>query len=92
MSADIEILVDRVENVTRLPTNVVLERGAEKYVFVVADGKLARRPIVTGTGNWSMTEVKQGLSPGDLVVVPADTKSLEEGRKVKVNVDDHAGR
>jgi HlyD family secretion protein len=91
MSADIEILVDRAENVTRIPTNVILEKGEEKYVFAVTGEKLQRRSIVTGIWNWALTEVKEGLSPGDLVVIPVDMKSLEEGRKVKVSVDDRAG-
>jgi len=84
MSADLEILVDRVEDVVRVPTSVVIERGEEKGVVVIRDGKLARQKIVTGLGNWEMTEARSGVSPGDVVVVPVDVKLLQEGRAVKV--------
>ena len=85
MSADIEILVERLEDVLRVPTTAVLDRGAEKYVFVVAGGKLERRKIGAGVGNWDMTAVVSGLAPGDLVVLPTDVKLLVDGLEVKVN-------
>jgi multidrug efflux pump subunit AcrA (membrane-fusion protein) len=82
MSADIEVLVGRVEDVVRVPTTAILERGDEKHVFVVRGGKLARQPITAGLGNWDMTEVRSGLLPGDQVVLPTDVKVLVDGREV----------
>lgn len=84
MSADLEILVDRVEDVVRVPTSVIIERGEEKSVFLIREGILARQKIMTGLGNWEMTEVRSGISPGDVVVVPANVKLLQEGQAVKV--------
>jgi HlyD family secretion protein len=86
MSADLEILVDRIESAVRIPTSAVLERGEEKYVFAVVDGKLERRRLTSGVGNWEMTEVRAGLSPGDLVVLPTDVKLLTDGREVRTVV------
>lgn len=82
MSADIEILVGKAEDVLHIPTTAILERGEEKHVFVVRDGKLSRQPIMVGIGNWDMTEVRSGLSEGDLVVLPTDAKLLNEGLDV----------
>jgi HlyD family secretion protein len=84
MSADVEILVDRAEAVVRVPTAVVLERGEESYVFVVMDGRLSRRTIQVGLGNWETTEVRSGLEAGDLVVLPADLGDLRDGAHVRV--------
>jgi HlyD family secretion protein len=87
MSADIEILVDRVESVLRVPTSTIMERGEERYVHVMEGEKVVRRRVVTGLGNWEMTEIREGLSPGDLVVVTTDVKSLEGDRRVRAVVD-----
>ena len=88
MSADLEILVGRVDEVLRVPTTAILERGEEKHVFVVRDGKLSKQPITLGIGNWDMTEVRSGLALGDLVVMPTDVKLLTDGRGVKARVDE----
>lgn len=88
MSADLEILVERAEDVVRVPTTAILERGEDRYVFVVVSGDLSQRPITVGLGNWDMTEVKSGLSPGDLVATPTDARILKEGEAVRAVVDD----
>jgi len=83
MSADIEVLVDRLEDVLRVPTTAVLERGDAKHVFVARNGILERRSITVGLGNWDMTEVRSGLSEGDLVVLPTNASLLVEGKAVE---------
>ncbi len=83
MSADIEILVGKAEDVLQIPTTAILERGEDKHVFVVRGSKVFRQPITVGIGNWDMTEVRSGLSEGDLVVLPTDAKLLTEGLDVK---------
>jgi HlyD family secretion protein len=83
MSADIEILVERVESVLRVPTPAIIERGEDRYVQVVEGERIVRRRIATGLGNWEMSEVREGLAPGDLVIAVSEGKGLEEGQRVK---------
>jgi HlyD family secretion protein len=83
-SADIEIIVQEVPNVLRLPTHVILEREHGKYVQVVSDGRLQERPIQVGASNWDVTEVTTGLHEGDRVIIPGDRMKLDEGRLVRV--------
>ncbi|MCI0650921.1 MAG: HlyD family efflux transporter periplasmic adaptor subunit [Planctomycetes bacterium] len=83
MSADVEIIVERADDVLAIPTSVVLERGEERFVFVVRDGMLVRQRIRTGLGNWELTEVREGLTAGDHVVLPDDVKKLADGVKVE---------
>lgn len=85
MSADVEILVSRVESVIRVPTSVILERGDEKYVYRVEGETLVRRAVDVGLGNWEWTEVRSGLEEGQLVAEPTDLKRLADGLKVKPN-------
>jgi HlyD family secretion protein len=88
MSVDLEILVDRIEDAVRVPTMVILERGADKYVHVIEAGRLRRRSVTTGAGNWEWTEVTSGLTPGDLVILPTESKLLREGLKVNATLSE----
>jgi HlyD family secretion protein len=83
MSADIEILVERAESVLRIPTPAIIERGEDRHVQVVEGDRVTRRRIITGLGNWEMTEVREGLARGDLVIAVTEGKWLEEGQRVR---------
>jgi HlyD family secretion protein len=92
MSADVEIILDRVDGVLTVPTLVILEEGDEKTVFVVEAGKLSRRRIVLGVANWERSEIREGLAEGDRVVIPADRAKLIEGLAVECAPTEEPGR
>lgn len=77
-SADIEVILDMRREVVRVPTEAVME-GRRVYVFLPEQGRLAMRAIRTGLSNWDWTEVTEGLSPGELVVVNVDAQGLKDG-------------
>jgi len=83
MSADIEIILERVEGVLKVPTLVILEGEVQKSVFVVEEGRLRRRQVKVGASNWEFSEIREGLRQGDLVVIPSDRKLLVEGAEVR---------
>jgi HlyD family secretion protein len=83
-SADIEIVVEEVPNVLRLPTHVILERERGKYVHVVSDGRVHERPIRIGASNWDFTQIVSGLAEGDRVIIPVDGAQLDDARPVQV--------
>jgi HlyD family secretion protein len=59
----------------------------EKVVFVVKDGKVARRKVTTGLSSESLVEIVDGLAAGDEVVEgPYRTlaRQLEDGQRVQV--------
>jgi HlyD family secretion protein len=84
MSADVEVLVGRKDDVLQVPSSAVMEREGKKFVYVVAGGKIARRDVATGIGNWDRTEILSGLSAGDPVVVSLDQKDLAPGVRAVV--------
>jgi len=83
MSADIEIVVHKREDVLFIPTNAVMRRGDVQQVFVLTAGRARLRTIQTGLSNWERTEVTGGLRRGDLVVVSLETKGLKDGVQVR---------
>jgi HlyD family secretion protein len=86
MSADIEVILDKVKAAVCVPTVVVLEGQEEKSVFVVEEGSLKRRRVKVGISNWDLTEIQEGLQAGELVVIPTDRRKLIEGREVRTEM------
>lgn len=80
-SADIEIILDARRDVTRVPTEAILE--GNKVLLVSADNVLQEREIETGLSNWEYTEVLAGLQPGDRVVVSVDREGVKDGAHVQ---------
>lgn len=79
-SADVEVILAVEESALRVPTAALLQ-GAK--VLVLADGVLAERAIEPGLRNWDYTEVLDGLSEGDLVVVSLDRPEVEAGAEAR---------
>ena len=87
-SADVEIVVDRHEDVLRIPTAAI---GEGNVVLVLSGGVLAARTIRTGLSNWEFTEVVEGLAPGELVVTSRDSTAVRAGARA-VAREEHGGR
>lgn len=76
-SADIEIVLDEQDNVLRIPTEAILE--GNKVLVFTADNLLQQREIKTGLSNWEWTQVIEGLSEGEEVVVSVEREGVEDG-------------
>jgi HlyD family secretion protein len=82
-SADVEIIVDRRQDVPRIPTAAIRAEGGV-LVLDPTTGLLVERGIIeTGLGNWDQTEVTSGLKPGELVVLSLDREGVEPGAPAK---------
>ncbi len=84
-SADVEVVLEVRPDVLRVPTPALLEGG--KLLVVQKDGKTGRleeRKVRTGLRNWDWTEVVEGLSPGEVVVVSLDRPEIKAGAEVTV--------
>lgn len=60
-----------------IPSAAIQRDGAERYVLVESGGQLARRAVVAGTRDAGFTEIRQGLSPGDRVLISAPPGTAE---------------
>jgi membrane fusion protein (multidrug efflux system) len=66
-----------------IPATAVLRDEGTAYVFVVQDGKAARRDITIGVRTRDEVQVLEGLAPGDEVVVRG-SQGLNPGSPVSV--------
>ena len=80
-SADVEAIIERRDNVLRVPTQAIQQDGT---VLVLGKGdKLEARKLKTGLANWAFTEVVGGLSAGDRVLLSFDDEKVKAGVKVQ---------
>jgi len=73
LTVTVSILVEERNDVLLVPNGAIIREGMETYVQVLKDGVIESRSITTGISNWQYTEVTDGLSEGEKVVIPLVT-------------------
>lgn len=76
-SADAEVIVERRDDVLRVPTQAIRQDGS--VLVLGADGVLVNRTFKAGLANWAFTEVREGLAAGDRVVTAFDDEAIAAG-------------
>jgi HlyD family secretion protein len=83
MTVSIDLTVAAKKNVLVLPTEAVHGlTSASPHVFVVEDGRIAKRAVTLGIHGDGSVEIASGLLPGAEVVI-AEGKSLKPGQRVR---------
>jgi len=80
-SADIEVIIERRDDVLRVPTETLLQ-GNRVLRYRETDSTLESVPVQTGLANWSWTEVSTNLTAGDRILQSLDTAGAEAGARV----------
>ena len=87
MSAEVEVLIARNEDVLKIPVAAVVETDAGNFCWVKTARGAERRVLELGDSNDVFTVVEKGLQEGDEVVLnphaygePLSTKTLHEKR------------
>lgn len=88
MSAKVSFLTKETPEAERAPRTVIMpaalaDRDGRKVVYVVRDGKAVETAIQTGATYGDVLEVKQGVKPGDKVVIKPPER-LRDGAAVSV--------
>lgn len=70
MTCNVKFILKKVENVLTLANKVITLRDGKQYVTVkLPDGSHEEREIKTGFSDGRISEITEGLSDGDIVVV-----------------------
>ena len=76
LTVTVSIIVASRTNVLLLPNAAVTKEGLQSYVQVVSDsGAAEKRAVKTGISDWQYTEITDGLTEGEQVIVPQTTTS-----------------
>jgi RND family efflux transporter MFP subunit len=84
MFVEVTMIADRREDVPVVPREALAERGGRKVVFVVRGQRVSRREVVPGLGDDEIVEIRQGLEPGERIVVRG-LETLTDGTRVQVS-------
>jgi Cu(I)/Ag(I) efflux system membrane fusion protein len=68
MTANVSIRTAEREALV-IPNPAVQREGSDRFVWVEQEGELTRRAVTVGTKDASFTEIRQGIGPGDRVLV-----------------------
>ncbi len=85
-SADVEIILEKHEEVLRIPSEALLE--GNRVLVVSSELYLEERNIETGLSNWQYTEVTAGLSTGEELVTSVNREGVEHGARVSIEQDE----
>jgi multidrug efflux pump subunit AcrA (membrane-fusion protein) len=71
LTVTVSIIVDERNDVLLVPNSAITSQGGQSYVQVVLpDGTMEERLVTTGLSDWQVTEITDGLSEGEQVLVP----------------------
>lgn len=84
-SADVEVITETKDDVLTVSSKALLGRGSSRYVYILDGSRLKKVPVQIGIYGYTVSEIKEGLSPSDEVVLPSDKFELQDGLRVKVS-------
>jgi multidrug efflux pump subunit AcrA (membrane-fusion protein) len=79
---DVKIVIWEAENVLKIPSSALFREGIEWYVFTVEYRWAYRRKVVVGHQGAAETEILEGLSEGETVILHPPSQ-LTEGASVR---------
>ena len=69
MTAEVEIQINRLEDVLAIPVQAVVQKGEQNYCYVADASKVEERPVALGDSNDVLVEIKDGVNQGDRVIL-----------------------
>ena len=82
--AEVRLLTAQKTTALTVPSSAVITDGPTVRVFVVVDEKVRVREVTTGLTDHANTELTNGITAGDLVVVRGQN-ALRDGQSVRIS-------
>lgn len=77
MNGDAEIILGQEADALAIPLEAVREKDSQNYVWLLESGKPVEKIVKTGFSNDSDTQILEGVSEGQTVII-SDFKTLEK--------------
>ena len=91
MFAEQTIVLEKIADVLCVPLNAALEDNGSRFVFVESGDAYTKKEIVVGANDDRYIEIRDGLSPGERVVVQGQHQLLRATMNVPEAHHAHAG-
>ena len=69
----VEIFTERIADQVQAPMSALIRRGDHYFAFVKVGDEIESRQVEIGQNNDQYVVVKEGLSPGEAVLIDADS-------------------
>ncbi len=79
-----EVKEDEKRSRTAVNRSAIVERGGEKYIFLIRQGRAVVTPVTTGADLGDMVELRSGAASGDKAVLNPPQR-LSGGARVRIN-------
>jgi len=73
-----QTVVDTAHNVVKIPAGVLFRRSDDWYAYLSINGAAKLQRVAVGKTNGLETEITEGLSPGDIVLLHP-TDKIQDG-------------
>jgi HlyD family secretion protein len=83
MFARVELMAAEHKNVVVIPSDALLKKGEEAYVYIVNDGTAHKKTVGVGISDGIRTELLSGLAVGESLII-AGQHSLGDGMSVTI--------
>jgi multidrug efflux pump subunit AcrA (membrane-fusion protein) len=83
MFGEVKIITEKKSDIVKIPSEVLVRRYGQYFVFVVEGEKVLRREVNPGIEIDNKVEITEGLSPGEEVVIRGQTL-LEDDARIRV--------
>ncbi|MGN6545898.1 MAG: efflux RND transporter periplasmic adaptor subunit [Aureliella sp.] len=88
---DVSIVIDQTPaDSLKVPTGALYREGQQWNVFRVIDGRARATPVTTGATNGTETEIVEGLSEGDAIILHP-TSEVQSGVRVRSSASSALG-
>jgi multidrug efflux pump subunit AcrA (membrane-fusion protein) len=79
-TVNVAITYNQLTNVLQVPTLAITRSNGQSSVTISANGKKSQRPVTTGITSGGFTQITDGLTRGELVVVTIPTAATNANR------------
>jgi len=83
MTADVNIVVAKKNNVLRIPLEAVIEKRGEHFVYVLKDENALLTRISQGFNNMEFVEINSGISEGEKIII-SNLEKVKNGDRVRL--------
>jgi HlyD family secretion protein len=83
MKVEVYLITATQNNVMRVKNGAAFKGGATQDIFVLTNDKAIRKTVNIGLSNFDYVQLKDGVKPGDMVII-SDMKSFENLKEIDI--------
>lgn len=84
MTATATIILEKKDNVLRIPAEALMSANNRSMVQVMENGGAVTKPVKTGVNNGRWVEITDGLSEGEQVVIASTSSSSQNPNMIRM--------